>query len=101
MPEQTEQWYIWMVVQDPYVRLFEHGSERLRTRSDGVGIQNYLYTFASNGRSGHIQADTNGFMRVTGSHAGVGLCMSNADNEVFRIHKESWGAQVYVMQVKH
>ena len=54
-------------------------------------IQNYLYTFASNGRSGHIQADTNGFMRVTGSHAGVGLCMSNADNEVFRIHKESWG----------
>jgi len=57
-----------------FVRLFENGSERLRTMDYGIRVQSQVDILSASGKqSGYINNDANGFTRVTGRGAGVGL----------------------------
>ena len=56
--------------------------------SGGHGLQ----MKTNNGKHGYINTDRNGFVRVIGREAGVGLCQWDGNSEIFRIHYENLSA---------
>ena len=65
------------------------GNGTIATTGCFVSGDSGLQMKTTSGKHGYVNTDGNGFTRVIGREAGVGLCEFDANGEIFRVHRET------------